>query len=74
MKKVYLSRRNLKTLLSKLDRVKAGEESACTLVKYQNTTDPFVQTIDEVSIIAVEDDKYYTNRPAGEVHPADVPH
>ena len=35
MEIIYLSRRNLQVLLSKLDRKKAGETSACTLIKYK---------------------------------------
>ena len=34
--RVDLSRRNLLALLSKLDRVKAGETSACTIVKHDD--------------------------------------
>ena len=30
---VYLSRRNLLTLLSKLDRLEAGEPTACMIIK-----------------------------------------
>ena len=32
MKQVYLTRRNLLTLLSKLDRTKAGDPSECTII------------------------------------------
>jgi hypothetical protein len=69
---VYLSRRNLLALLSKLDRVKAGENSACTLVK-RDTVHPQYPCSDEIYVIAVEDEAYYTDRPAGEVLPADDP-
>ena len=42
---LYLSNRNVLTLLSKLDRQKAGEHTACAIIKhssapYQNTMSP----------------------------------
>lgn len=48
---VRLSRRNLLTLLSKLDRVAAGEFSACTLIKPDGTV-----------LVAEEDDVHYAER------------
>jgi len=68
---IYLSRRNLLTLLSKLDRAANGEVTACTIVKYQNQTDPFVQTMDAIAVTAIEDSDYYEKRAAGEMHPRD---
>lgn len=74
MEFLYLSRRNLLTLLSKLDRKAAGDITACTLVKLRQP-DPtrYNQTMDECWVTAVENDEYYgaQNRPAGEVHPLD---
>ena len=70
--RIYLSRRNLEVLLSKLDRKKAGEDTHCTIVKFKNKDDPFVQTLAKVSIQAVEDEEYYVNRPAGAMHEKDV--
>jgi hypothetical protein len=71
--KIFLSRRNLKVLLSKLDRLAAGEETACTIIKYKNKDDPplYAQMLDEITITAVEDDEYYARRPAGAMHPKD---
>lgn len=71
--KLYLSRRNLLALLSKLDRDAAGEHTACTLVKVQQPSPAYQQTMKEIAIIAVQDEEYYgtQNRPAGEVHPSD---
>ena len=69
--KLYLSRRNLLTLLSKLDRLEAGDETACAIVKYSNPTDPYCNTIDQVTVIAVPDDRFYANRSPGAMHPAD---
>jgi len=33
MEQIYLTRRNLETLLSKLDRAKRGELTDCTIIK-----------------------------------------
>ena len=71
--KIYLSERNLRTLLSKLERYKAGEATECTLIKYANQLDPYCQTMDSVAVIAIPDSKYYVNRAPGEVHPDDTP-
>lgn len=60
MKTIVLSRRNLLTLLSKLDRVRDGEESACTLIKSDGTI-----------ISAEEDSDHYANRTPGSIHPRD---
>jgi len=69
--KLYLSRRNLLTLLSKLDRLEAGDETACAIVKSANPSDPYCNTMDQVTVIAVPDDEFYTNRSPGIMHPAD---
>lgn len=69
---VYLSRRNLLTLLSKLDRVAAGGQSACCLVK-QDTTHKKYPCSTVTEVVAVEDEEYYTERPPGLVHPKDLP-
>ena len=71
MATVYLSRRNLTTLLSKLDRVASGEESARTLVK-RDTVHPKFPCSETVVVIAVEDEDYYSTRGAGDVYPADL--
>ena len=73
MEQLYLSERNLLTLLSKLQRKKNGEETACSIVKYSNENDPFVSTIDSVVITAVTDEEYYTKREPGEVFDKDLP-
>jgi len=69
---VYLSRRNLLTLLSKLDRKAAGEETACTIIKNDNMHPVYAQSMKSISVIAVEDKDYYIDRPAGIMHPADT--
>jgi hypothetical protein len=71
--KVYLTRRNLLTLLSKLDRAAKGEETACTLVKRDNAHPRYPQSHSEIVVTALEDDVYYTDRAPGDVHPSDTP-
>lgn len=75
MEQIYLSRRNLQALLSKLDRNRnSGQEvSACTIVKYHNTHPKYEQSVDSVAVTAVENEEMYSNRPAGAMHPADDP-
>lgn len=68
---VYLSRRNLLTLLSKLDRQLAGEDTACTLFKPVSSNDKYPH--DAFTVVAVEDHDYYSDREPGDVHPADDP-
>jgi hypothetical protein len=68
---LYLSRRNLLALLSKLDRLENGDETACAIVKYANPTDPYCNTIDQVTVVAIPDEKFYTNRQPGAMHPLD---
>lgn len=72
MQTVYLTRRNLLTLLSKLDRKKAGEDTACTLHK-RDTVHPKYPCSDTVAVIALEDADYYIDREPGAVNSADVP-
>ena len=69
--KIYLSKRNLLTLLSKLERLEQGDQTACAIVKYANPTDPYCNTMDEVMVIAIPDNEFYTNRAPGAMHPAD---
>lgn len=70
MTTLYLSRRNLETLLSKLDRQKNGEQTFCTIKKPKDTDGKYPNTA-AFTVVAVENDEYYSHRPAGEVHPAD---
>ena len=73
MHTVYLTRRNLQTLLNKLDRNKRRESiSACTLQKY-DTEHPEFPATGPTQIIALEDDIYYTDREPGVVWPEDDP-
>jgi hypothetical protein len=71
--RIYLSRRNLMTLLSKLDRFEQGQETKCAIIKYANPLDPYCNTVDEVMVIAVPDEKFYIKREPGAIHPLDQP-
>lgn len=70
---VYLSRRNLLTLLSKLDRAAAGEETACAIIKSDNAHEKYPQSMASIMVCAVEDVEYYgtSSRSAGDIHPSD---
>ena len=70
---VFLSRRNLLTLLSKLDREAKGDITSCTLIKRDNFHPIHPQTTLAIRVIAVEDSDYYIDRKPGEVHPLDTP-
>lgn len=71
--RIYLSKRNLLTLLSKLERLEAGQETKCAIIKYANPLDPYCNTMEEVMVVAIPDEKFYTKRSAGAVHPLDTP-
>lgn len=69
---VYLSRRNLETLLNKLNRVQEGGQSACTIVK-ADTAHTSYPCSTRTIVVAVEDDEYYTDREPGPVLQEDEP-
>jgi hypothetical protein len=71
MERLYLSKRNLLTLLSKLERLEEGQNTVCAIVKYANTTDPYCNTIDGIVVIAIPDELFYVNRAPGLMHPLD---
>ena len=70
MQTVYLTRRNLLTLLSKLDRAANGEDTMKSIVKY-DTLHPEFPCSDAIQVIAVEDKDYYKHRNPGNVLPED---
>jgi len=70
--RVYLSRRNLLTLLSKLNRRACGQKTECTLVKNDTAHPVYPQTMKSIEVVAVEDKEYYKERDAGLVHAADT--
>lgn len=63
MDKLYLSRRNLFALLSKLDRVKAGQVSKCMIEKNDPYHPHFPQSMQSISVVAVEIDDAYAAQP-----------
>lgn len=70
---VHLTRRNLLTLLSKLDRKAQGEHTHCTIVKTDRQHAKYpCSHITEV--VAIEDEEYYTDRLPGGVHLKDYPY
>lgn len=73
MQTLYLSKRNLLTLLNKLERAEQGEETNCAIIKYRNEEDPVVNTMKEIKVVAVFDEVLYNNRQAGVMHPKDDP-
>lgn len=71
MQQLYLTRRNLLTLLAKLDRNKEqADSSACTIIK-TDTAHPKYPSTDVICVTAVEDEVYYTDRQPGLMHPAE---
>ena len=62
---VNLSRRNLRVLLSKLDRATRGDETLRTIIKMDQG--------EPIQITAHEDADYYKDRNPGDVLPADDP-
>jgi hypothetical protein len=72
---IYLSKRNLLTLLSKIDRQEQGHDTQCTLIKYRSPESNYQQTMDSINVVAVADNEYYTalQRLPGPVHPWDTP-
>ncbi len=71
METLYLTRRNLLTLLSKLDRKKLGDDTKCTIIKSDNIHPNYPNSMERIAVVAVEDDDYYSNRKPGIVHPLD---
>lgn len=76
MESLILSRRNLIALLSKLDRAREGDVTACTLIKFKDFYEDGVptQSMEAISITAVEDEDLYPRlgREPGAVHPKDL--
>lgn len=64
MEQVYLSRRNLMTLLAKLDSMKQGYFSLCTILKTDIAHQKYPCSM-AVAVTAVEDEDYYIDRVPG---------
>lgn len=73
MDQIYLSRRNLLTLLAKLDRKAAGDYSSCTIVKNDDLHPVYPQTMNSCMVTALEDAEYYTDREPGVMLEKDLP-
>lgn len=59
MEKLYLSQRDLAILLGKLDSVRNGEVSACTIIKNDAAHPVYPQTLRRIAVVAVEaEDRY----------------
>lgn len=71
--RIFLTRRNLQTLLNKLDRTAKDDPSACTILKLDNQHPVYPQTMSCCIVSAVEDDEYYIDRDPGVVHHKDCP-
>jgi len=63
MNTIYLSRRNLLTLLSKLDRASNGDTTARMIIKLDSAHTKYPST--PATLIAIEDHDYYTDRSPG---------
>lgn len=72
MEQLYLTRRNLQTLINKLDRKAEGGETQLTLIK-RDTTHPKYPSSNVICVTAVEDHDYYVNRGPGAVFIEDDP-
>lgn len=70
MQRLFLTRRNLLTLLSKLDRATAGEITHVSIIK-QDTVHPKFPCSEPTLVTAVEDADYYIDRMPGQMHPAE---
>lgn len=55
MNKLTLTKRNLLTLLSKLDRIKGGDVSACCIIKQDTEHKRFAQTMKYCAVYGTED-------------------
>lgn len=70
---VYLSRRNLETLLNKLDANRRDPgTSQCTIIKMDMAHPVYPQSHPRISVTAVEDEAYYEDREPGEVKKFEV--
>jgi len=65
MVQVYLTRRNLLTLLNKLDQAKLGIDTARTITKCDIVHPKYPQSHRYIFVTALEDEAYYTDREPG---------
>lgn len=69
MEQVFLSRKNLITLLEKLDKKKSGIPDSCTIIKHDGQGPNINQTMPICAITAVEDIDYYYEGIPGKINP-----
>lgn len=61
MGKLYLSRRNIGLLLEKLDSIRDGEASSCTIIKNDYAHPVYPQTLRRIAVTSVETmDQYFS--------------
>lgn len=70
---LYLSERNLRVLLSKLERKKAGEDTECTILKYQDPHSEYKNSSKAIKVVAITNAECYKHRVAGYMLPIDTP-
>jgi hypothetical protein len=54
MEKLYLSKRDIGNLLGKLDSVRNGEVSTCTIIKNDTAHPVYPQTLRRIAVVAFE--------------------
>ncbi|TCS36282.1 hypothetical protein EDC30_10799 [Paucimonas lemoignei] len=59
MEKLYLSARDIVNLMTKLDRVRAGEVSACTIIKNDTGHPVYPPSLRRIAVVAVEGEDRY---------------
>lgn len=59
MEKLYLSKRDLTALLGKLDSVRKGEVSTCTIIKNDTAHPVYPPTLRRIAVVAVEEPDRY---------------
>lgn len=59
MEKLYLSGRNIVNLMAKLDSVRAGEVSTCTIIKNDTGHPVYPQTLRRIAVVAMEEQDRY---------------
>lgn len=67
---LYLTRRNLMTLLAMLDARRDGDETSSCMIVKKDTAHPVYPCSEPVSVVAVENEDYYTDREPGDVRAA----
>ena len=67
IQQIYLTERNLLTLLIKLNKKRKGNKTKCTIVKNDNKHPKYPQTMEHCYVTVVEDENYYIDRIAGKI-------